>query len=105
MVFTLFTLWRYEIQQILIVNRSSDFNNYQSYTGETIGKYNKRAVLPVHRIDNIAVALNFLAKKGIVTVKDICYSITIFLRDICGIELFDAPRCYGWKRTKNLNTI
>ncbi|KAJ1558410.1 hypothetical protein HK405_013747, partial [Cladochytrium tenue] len=36
-------------------------------TGEPVGKYNKRAMLPVHRIDNIAVALNFLAKRGINT--------------------------------------
>ncbi|KAJ3291722.1 hypothetical protein HK104_005860 [Borealophlyctis nickersoniae] len=39
----------------------------ESYTGESVGKYNKRAMLPVHRIDNIAVALNFCAKKGIHT--------------------------------------
>ncbi|KNC96047.1 uncharacterized protein SPPG_08642 [Spizellomyces punctatus DAOM BR117] len=36
-------------------------------TGESVGKYNKRAMLPVHKIDNIAVALNFLTKKGIST--------------------------------------
>ncbi|KAJ3234481.1 hypothetical protein HDU78_005842 [Chytriomyces hyalinus] len=36
-------------------------------TGETVGKYNKRAMLPVHKIDNIAVALNFISKKGINT--------------------------------------
>ncbi|KAI8821131.1 uncharacterized protein EV422DRAFT_529276 [Fimicolochytrium jonesii] len=34
-------------------------------TGESVGKYNKRAMLPVLKIDNIAVALNFVAKKGI----------------------------------------
>ncbi|KAI9337737.1 hypothetical protein BDR26DRAFT_863472 [Obelidium mucronatum] len=36
-------------------------------TGESVGKYNKRAALPVHKIDNCAVALNFLQKKGINT--------------------------------------
>ncbi|KAJ3330267.1 hypothetical protein HDU76_006055 [Blyttiomyces sp. JEL0837] len=36
-------------------------------TGGSIGKYNKRAMLPVHKIDNIAVALNFLQKNGINT--------------------------------------
>ncbi|KAJ3091380.1 hypothetical protein HK102_000741 [Quaeritorhiza haematococci] len=36
-------------------------------TGESVGKYSKRVILPVHRIDNIAVALNFLSKKGIQT--------------------------------------
>ncbi|RKO89449.1 hypothetical protein BDK51DRAFT_44777, partial [Blyttiomyces helicus] len=39
----------------------------EAYTGESVGKYNKRAMLPVHRIDNIAVALNFLGRKGINT--------------------------------------
>ncbi|TPX64079.1 hypothetical protein SpCBS45565_g06169 [Spizellomyces sp. 'palustris'] len=36
-------------------------------TGDSVGKYNKRAMLPVHKIDNLAVALNFLSKKGIST--------------------------------------
>ncbi|KAI8917785.1 hypothetical protein DFJ77DRAFT_457825 [Powellomyces hirtus] len=36
-------------------------------TGESAGRYNKRAMLPVHRLDNLAVALNFLSKKGIST--------------------------------------
>ncbi|KAJ3217287.1 hypothetical protein HDU67_008199 [Dinochytrium kinnereticum] len=39
----------------------------EACTGESIGKYNKRAMLSVHKIDNIAVALNFLKKKGIDT--------------------------------------
>ncbi|KAI8854470.1 calponin homology domain-containing protein [Chytridium lagenaria] len=39
----------------------------EACTGESVGKYNKRAMLPVHKIDNIAVALNFLNKKGIGT--------------------------------------
>ncbi|KAJ3411655.1 hypothetical protein HDV05_001864 [Chytridiales sp. JEL 0842] len=39
----------------------------EACTGETVGKYNKRAMMSVHRIDNIAVALNFLSKKGIST--------------------------------------
>ena len=34
-------------------------------TGESVGKYNKRTMLPVHRIDNISVALNFLSKRGV----------------------------------------
>jgi hypothetical protein len=34
-------------------------------TGESVGKYNKRTILPVHKIDNISVALNFLAKRGV----------------------------------------
>ncbi|KAJ3354322.1 hypothetical protein HDU83_005477 [Entophlyctis luteolus] len=36
-------------------------------TGESVGRYNKRAMLTVHKNDNIAVALNFCAKKGINT--------------------------------------
>ncbi|KAJ3074916.1 hypothetical protein HDU98_009885 [Podochytrium sp. JEL0797] len=36
-------------------------------TGESVGKYNKRAIMAVHKIDNIAVALNFLSKKGVAT--------------------------------------
>ena len=34
-------------------------------TKESVGKYNKRTMLPVHKIDNLSVALNFLAKKGV----------------------------------------
>jgi hypothetical protein len=34
-------------------------------TGESVGKYSKRTILPVHKIDNISVALNFLSKKGV----------------------------------------
>lgn len=34
-------------------------------TGESVGKYNKRTLLPVHKIDNISVALSFLTKKGV----------------------------------------
>ncbi len=36
-------------------------------TSESVGKYTKKCMLPVQRIDNIAVALNFLQKKGIST--------------------------------------
>ncbi|KAJ3140415.1 hypothetical protein HK100_009846 [Physocladia obscura] len=36
-------------------------------TGESVGRYNKRAVLAVHKSDNVAVALNFVAKRGIST--------------------------------------
>ncbi|KAJ3174525.1 hypothetical protein HDU87_007117 [Geranomyces variabilis] len=36
-------------------------------TGESVGKYNKRAMLPVHRLDNLSVALNFCTKKGVGT--------------------------------------
>ncbi|KAJ3137564.1 hypothetical protein HDU90_001967 [Geranomyces variabilis] len=36
-------------------------------TGESVGKYNKRAMLPVHRLDNLSVALNFCTKKGVST--------------------------------------
>lgn len=36
-------------------------------TGESVGKYNKRVILPVHKIDNLSVALRFLDKKGIST--------------------------------------
>ncbi|KAJ3384045.1 hypothetical protein HDU92_003794 [Lobulomyces angularis] len=39
----------------------------EKVTGESVGKYQKRCMLPVQRIDNIAVALNFLSKKGIPT--------------------------------------
>ncbi|KAJ1563162.1 hypothetical protein HK405_011879, partial [Cladochytrium tenue] len=41
-------------------------HSLEDVTGEPVGKH-KRAMLPVHRIDNIAVALNFLAKRGINT--------------------------------------
>ena len=34
-------------------------------TGERVGKYNKRAMLPVHKIDNWSVVLAFLGKKGV----------------------------------------
>ncbi|KAJ3052112.1 hypothetical protein HK097_006887 [Rhizophlyctis rosea] len=34
-------------------------------TGESVGKYNKRAMLPVHKIDNWSVVLAFLGKKGV----------------------------------------
>jgi hypothetical protein len=32
---------------------------------EPVGKYNKRTMLPVHKIDNLSVALSFLNKKGV----------------------------------------
>ena len=38
----------------------------QDASGESVGKYNKRPMLPVHRLDNISVALGFLSKKGII---------------------------------------
>jgi hypothetical protein len=37
----------------------------ENATGESVGKYNKRTLLPVHKIDNISVALSFLSKKGV----------------------------------------
>ncbi|KAI8809310.1 calponin homology domain-containing protein [Cladochytrium replicatum] len=39
----------------------------EACTGESVGKYNKRSMLPVHRIDNIAVALSFLQKREVAT--------------------------------------
>ncbi|KAJ3109247.1 hypothetical protein HK100_003316 [Physocladia obscura] len=36
-------------------------------TGESVGRYNKRAALAVHKSDNVAVALNFVAKRGVST--------------------------------------
>lgn len=41
------------------------FFKKQSATKESVGKYNKRTMLPVHKIDNLSVALTFLAKKGV----------------------------------------
>jgi ethanolamine utilization cobalamin adenosyltransferase len=32
---------------------------------ESVGKYNKKTMLPVHKIDNLSVALSFLNKKGV----------------------------------------
>lgn len=36
-------------------------------TGESAGKYRKKCVMQVHKVDNIAVALNFLNKRGLAT--------------------------------------
>ncbi|KAJ3180393.1 hypothetical protein HDU85_004099 [Gaertneriomyces sp. JEL0708] len=36
-------------------------------TKESVGKYNKRAMLPVHKADNLAVVLRFLGGKGVET--------------------------------------
>jgi Calponin homology (CH) domain len=36
-------------------------------TGANVGKYNKRVMMDVQRNDNLAVALRFLASKGVAT--------------------------------------
>lgn len=37
----------------------------QDATNESIGKYNKRIIMNVQKIDNLAVALSFLGRKGV----------------------------------------
>nr|KAJ3407522.1 hypothetical protein HK105_003359 [Polyrhizophydium stewartii] len=39
----------------------------EARTGEVVGRYSKRPMLPVHRIDNTAVALSFLNKHNVPT--------------------------------------
>ncbi|KAJ3013484.1 hypothetical protein HKX48_005730 [Thoreauomyces humboldtii] len=63
-----------EAQDIQVDNLFSSLGNglnliyaLEDATGTPVGKYNKRAMLPVHKIDNLAVALNFLSRKGIST--------------------------------------
>ncbi|KAJ3150508.1 hypothetical protein HDU86_006386 [Geranomyces michiganensis] len=63
-----------EPQNVQIDNLFSSLSNglnliwsLEDATGESVGKYNKRAMLPVHRLDNLSVALNFCTKKGVST--------------------------------------
>ncbi|KAJ3318023.1 hypothetical protein HDV06_000873 [Boothiomyces sp. JEL0866] len=39
----------------------------ENQTGESVGKYNKKAMMQVHKMDNIAVSLTFLSKHGVNT--------------------------------------
>jgi hypothetical protein len=39
----------------------------EAASGQSLGKYNKKAMFAVHRLDNITVALSFLAKHGVPT--------------------------------------
>jgi hypothetical protein len=36
-------------------------------TGQSVGKYSKRIIMEVHKLDNLTIALQFLAKKGVNT--------------------------------------
>ncbi|RKP01092.1 hypothetical protein CXG81DRAFT_26238 [Caulochytrium protostelioides] len=39
----------------------------EGYTGQSVGRYNKRVMLPAQKVDNLAVALAFLAANGVET--------------------------------------
>ncbi len=36
----------------------------ETCTGQSVGKYSKRVIMEVHKLDNLSIALQFLAKKG-----------------------------------------
>ncbi|KXS16843.1 hypothetical protein M427DRAFT_68863 [Gonapodya prolifera JEL478] len=40
-------------------------NALEHASGESAGKYNKRAMLPAHKFDNLQVAINFMGKLGV----------------------------------------
>jgi hypothetical protein len=39
----------------------------EEVSGQSVGKYNKRVIMEVHKLDNINIALQFLSKNGVNT--------------------------------------